>query len=131
MEPRTTNPITGGLDLPTNATTVAWWASGASPGEPTGTVVLAAHVDYQGHTSPFTHLNRLKSGATVVVTDTAGRAYHYRVTGSRYSPKAGLDRAALFTTTGPPALALVTCGGPYNQDTHSFRDNLVVTAAPA
>lgn len=91
--------------------------------------MLAAHVVYQGHTGPFTRLGHLALGALVVVTTADGHNYRYKVTGDRYTAKAALDRAALFDASGP-ALALVTCGGPYNATTHSFADNLVVTTKP-
>lgn len=131
VEPRTTDPVSGGLDLPANAATVAWWASGSGPGEPTGTVVLAAHVIYDGHTGPFTRLDRLTPGALVIVTTADGIRYRYAVTGSRRAPKASLNRAALFSPSGAPMLALVTCGGRYDPLTRSFADNLVVTAVPS
>jgi len=130
IEPHTTDPVSHGFDLPKNAATVAWWSSGTAPGETTGTVVLAAHVVYNGRTGPFTRLERLSRGALVVLTAADGRTYRYAVTGSRYAPKAALDRSALFTTAGPPALALITCGGQYDPNTRSFADNLVVTAVP-
>lgn len=130
IQPRTTDPVSGGLDLPKNAAAVAWWASGTGPGEQTGTVVLAAHVVYQGQTGPFTHLNRLRRGAMIIVTSADGTSFRYRVQGIRSAPKAALDRAALFTSTGPQTLALVTCGGSYDPVSHSFADNLVVTALP-
>ena len=130
IQPRTTDPVSGGLDLPRNASAVAWWASGTGPGEQTGTIVLAAHVVYQGQTGPFTHLDRLRPGATIVVTSADGNSFRYRVRGIRSAAKAALNRAALFTTHGPRTLALVTCGGSYDPESHSFADNLVVTALP-
>jgi hypothetical protein len=30
-----------------------------------------------------------------------------------------------------PGLVLITCGGPFDQVHHSYRDNLVVYAVPA
>ena len=131
VQPRTTDPVSGGLDLPKNAAAVAWWASGTGPGDPAGTVVLAAHVVYQGQTGPFTHLDRLRRGAIIVVSSVDGMRFRYRVQAIRSAPKAELDRAALFTSSGPQTLALVTCGGKYDTATHSFADNLVVTALPA
>lgn len=128
VQPRTTDPVNGGLDLPTNAATVAWWAGGSGPGEPTGTVVLAAHVVCDGHAGPFTRLDRWTPGALVVPTTADGIRYRYAATGSRRAPKASLNRAALFSPSGAPMLALVTCGGRCDPVTRSFADNLVVTA---
>lgn len=131
VQERTTDPVTGGLDLPTGAATVAWWASGATPGSPAGSVVLAAHVSYDGQTGPFTRLAGVAPGTQVQVTSADGSVHAYAVQSTRNSPKGSLDRAQLFRTTGPPALVLVTCGGPYDRATHSFEENVVVTAVPA
>ena len=130
IQPRTTDPVSGGLDLPKDAAHVAWWASGTSPGDPAGTVVLAAHVVYNGQSGPFTHLDRLRRGARIDVRSANGVLRSYRVSGRRSAPKASLDRSALFSVTGPATLALVTCGGAYDPTTRSFADNLIVTADP-
>jgi hypothetical protein len=36
-----------------------------------------------------------------------------------------------FARDGPPRLALVTCGGPFDERTRHYRDNVVITAEPA
>lgn len=130
VEARTTDPVSGGLDLPDGALKVAWWASGAAPGAGTGSVVLAAHVSYDGQTGPFTRLSKVAVGTEVVVTSADGSVHRYAVQSTRSAPKNALDRAELFRTAGPPALVLVTCGGAYDRSTHSFADNVVVTATP-
>jgi len=38
---------------------------------------------------------------------------------------------SLFATTGPPRLALVTCGGSFDPATGHYRDNVIVWAKPA
>lgn len=126
----TTDPVSGGLALVNNAATVVWWSSGTAPGSPSGSVVLAAHVSYQGETGPFTRLASVAPGAEVTVTSADGSTRRYAVTGTRYAPKTSLDRAELFRTTGPPTLALVTCGGAYDRATRSYADNVVVSAVP-
>lgn len=126
----TTDRLTRGLQLPTDARTVAWWSTGAMPGDPTGTVVLAAHVSYNGQRGPFTQLNRLPTGAIVSVRQADGVVRNYRLAGKRQLVKSALDREDLFRTTGPPRLALITCGGAYDKATHSYRDNLILYALP-
>lgn len=126
----TTNPVTHGLNLPNNANTVAWWSSGSMPGDPTGTVVLAAHISYNGRLGPFTHVDRLPPGAIVSVRQANGAVQNFRVAGKRVVNKAALQREDLFRTTGPPRLALITCGGPYNATTRNYRDNVIVYALP-
>ena len=130
VEPRTTDPVSGGLDLPEGAATVAWWASGAVPGTGAGAVVLAAHVSYDGETGPFTRLAATAAGTQVVVVSADGSRHAYAVQSTRNAPKTSLDRAELFRTTGPPVLVMVTCGGPYDRRTHTFAENVVVTAVP-
>lgn len=130
VDARTTDPVTGGLDLPDNAAAVAWWASGASPGTGAGSVVLAAHVSYQGQTGPFTRLSGVAAGSPVVVTSADGSSRTYQVQSTRSAPKTSLDRTGLFRTDGPPVLVLVTCGGEYDKRTRSYADNVVVTAVP-
>lgn len=129
VEARTTDPVTGGFDLPQGAARVAWWASGAAPGN-AGSVVMAAHVSYDGQTGPFTRLAAVAPGSVVVVTSADGSTHRYAVRSTRNAPKTALDRGELFRTTGPAALVLVTCGGPYDRVTHSFAENVVVTATP-
>ena len=131
VEVRTTDPVGGGLDLPEDAATVAWWGSGSSPGDGAGSVVLAAHVTFAGERGPFTDLVDVERGAVVVVTSEDGTDHRYVVEGVRSADKDALDREELFRTTGPPSLALVTCGGAYDPVTRSYASNVVVTARPA
>lgn len=130
VEQRTTDPTSGELDLPDRPDVVAWWSSGAAPGDGAGSVVLAAHVSYRGQTGPFTRLARVAPGTRVVVTSADGTPHTYAVTSTRNAPKTALDRGELFRTTGPAALVLLTCGGPYDRATHSFEENVVVSASP-
>ena len=130
VEAHTTDPVSGGFDLPKGAAVIAWWASGSAPGGQ-GSVVLAVHVSYDGQTGPFTRLSTVPPGSTVVVSSADSSSHRYTVRSVRSAPKTALDRGELFRTDGPPALVLVTCGGAYDRATHSFASNIVVTATPA
>jgi hypothetical protein len=120
----------GRLDVPDSARSVVWWAYGAAPGEPEGTVVLAGHVSWQGHWGRFGSLTRLHPGARVYVDRTDGRRVGYRVTAVREVAKTRLDRLGVFTTAGRPALVLLTCGGRWDAARQSYDDNVVVRAVP-
>lgn len=120
----------GRLDVPDSARSVVWWAYGAAPGEPRGTAVLAGHVSWHGRWGRFASLTRLHPGARVYVDRADGRRVTYRVTSVTEVEKARLDRLGVFTTGGPPALVLLTCGGHWDAARHSYDDNVVVRATP-
>lgn len=119
-----------GLDLPKDASTVAWWSPGSMPGDASGTVVLAAHVSYNGRRGPFTHIDRLRTGMVVSIRQADGVVRNFRVAGERRVVKSALNSENLFRTTGPLRLALVTCGGTYDRATRSYSDNVIVYAVP-
>ena len=74
-------------------------------------------------------LAELKAGDRVSVSDARGRDWTYRVYARQvYRKHQGLP-AALFSTTGPARLVLITCGGPFNSVARSYQDNIVVCAA--
>lgn len=130
VQPVGTDPVSRLLLVPASTTVVAWWAYGARPGDPTGTVVLAAHVDYNGILGVFARLTDLPIGATARVLRSDGSVVVYRVTGRWHVAKARLASLGLFRDTGPPLLVLITCGGPFDPAARSYVDNVVVTAAP-
>lgn len=121
-------PVTrsGRLAVPDDARIVGWWLGGAPAGAPSGTLVLAGHVDDKVRSGALFRLSEVPLGATVaVVTDT--RQFRYRVTARRTYAKRKLP-AALFTRDGPHQLALITCGGAYRNG--SYANNVVVYATP-
>lgn len=100
------------------------------PGDRTGTVVLAAHISYNGRGGPFTRINRLPTGAVVSVRQADGVVRNFRVAGERQVVKSALNRENLFRTSGPPRLALITCGGAYDKATRNYTHNVIVYAIP-
>jgi hypothetical protein len=66
----------------------------------------------------------------VIVSTQDGRQYRYRITSVQKMPKPQLP-TGIFTQSGSRKLVLVTCGGPFDQQTHHYVDNVVVTAVPA
>ncbi|RBY85387.1 class F sortase [Blastococcus sp. TF02A-26] len=121
----------GGLALPERPTVLGWYAAGAVPGSPAGTAVLAGHIDSAVYgAGPLEGLLELAMGDPVTVTDEAGRTHAYVVSARTSQPKSALP-PELFRTDGPPQLALVTCGGEFDERTGSYADNVVVLAVPA
>jgi hypothetical protein len=62
----------------------------------------------------------------VVLTDVFGDRHTYTVTARRTYPKYALPRS-VFAADAP--LVLITCGGPFDEDRGTYRDNIVVYAA--
>jgi len=119
----------GEMAVPPGASTVAWYEAGPTPGH-SGTAVLAGHVDYDGVQGRFFHLGEVGLGTTVTVAYQDGTSRDFRVVDRRQFAKPDLPTAELFTTTGPPRLALITCGGSFDQHARSYADNVVVYAEP-
>lgn len=118
------------LALPPSARAVIWWAYGATPGTPYGTVLLAGHVSWGGRVGALSGLRLLRLGDVVGVTRRDGTVVRYAVTGRRHVPKASLDQLGVFATDGAARLVLVTCGGRYDAARRSYEDNVVVVARP-
>jgi Sortase domain len=120
----------GQLQLPDDPSVLGWYAAGAVPGAPDGTAVLAGHLDsVQFGAGPLRVLLDAPAGAVVTVTDAAGGVHRYAVWSRTTYRKADLP-LQLFRPGGPPRLALVTCGGPFDRRTGQYADNVVVLAAP-
>jgi sortase (surface protein transpeptidase) len=125
-----TDPTTHSLRVPATTTEIAWWSYGSRPGDTTGPVVLAAHVDYDGRLGLFYRLDRVAIGSRVTVTRRDGTSVTYRVASRQHVLKRSLDSLGLLGTGGRPRRVLVTCGGSFDAATRSYRDNVVVTASP-
>ena len=90
-----------------------------------GQVLLAYATERQ-----LAELRDLEPGDAVSVVDGLGEEHPFEVTAVEEVPKSDLPDA-LFATSGPRLLALVTCSGPFDEETRHYRDNLVVWAEPA
>ncbi|WP_175470225.1 class F sortase [Curtobacterium sp. MCBA15_001] len=122
---------TGAMSLPADPATAGWWRFGPGPTSTAGSTVIAAHVDAVGYgIGPFAHLVDVPAGTVVTVTDADGTATHYAVTSVDLVQKTGVPWASVFDQDGPRRLVLVTCGGTFDQATHHYGSNLVVTATP-
>jgi LPXTG-site transpeptidase (sortase) family protein len=119
----------GEMGVPTDASTVAWYEYGPSPGQ-RGSAVLAAHVDYNGRTGVFFRLADLRPGDKVDVEFLAGGSRTFVVRQRASVAKRALPVDTLFRRTGRPTLTLITCGGEFDATTRSYRSNVVVEAIP-
>jgi hypothetical protein len=121
------DPGTNAMQIP-GLDDVGWYRFAALPGDAAGTAVLVGHVDGNGRPGVFANLRDLAPGDTFTVTLPDGTARAFVVTGLQQFDKQALP-SDLFTRGGPPRLALITCGGPFDPATGHYLDNVVVVAA--
>jgi Sortase domain len=121
----------GVLGVPADIHELGWWADGAAPGDPTGSIVIAGHVDSAtaGAGALFA-LKNARPGAVIQVTTADGQTRSYRVASVKTMLKANLP-TEIWSQRGRNHLVVVTCGGPFDSATGHYRDNIVVDAVPA
>ncbi|MEJ3656702.1 class F sortase [Actinomycetes bacterium KLBMP 9759] len=128
--PVTTGPD-GALVVPEAPSTVGWWSPSSLAGGRSGTTVIAGHVDSATEgIGALSVLRRARPGDEVVLRGTDGRDVRYDVVAVRQYAKAELP-PEVFSSTGPPRLVLITCGGRFDKTTRHYTDNVVVHAVPS
>ena len=121
----------GQMALPPDPEVLGWYRYGPAPGDGTGSVVLAGHLDSERYgLGPLVELRNVESGDPVRVTRADGTRGRYTVAGVRRYDRQALP-GKLFTRTGPERLRIITCGGDYLPDEGGYQQNLVVTAVPS
>jgi hypothetical protein len=121
----------GVLDVPENIHQLGWWSGSALAGGTEGTTVIDGHVDSAvAGKGALYRLGDLRSGDPLLI-DTAGRQLRYTVVARQVISKHGALPAELFDQAGAPRLVVISCGGPFDRATRSYRDNVVVVAVPA
>jgi hypothetical protein len=125
----------GAMGIPEDVATIGWYdpadLGGIRPGED-GTAVLSGHVDSraQGRGALF-DLRELALGDTITVEHDDGTVSRWTVNGRTVYAKPELPLEEIFTWSGPPRLALITCSGVFDRTARSYEDNIVVLAVPA
>lgn len=117
----------GALQVPDDFTRAGWFTGGPLPGEQ-GPAVIAGHVDSRSGPAVFYGLRELAAGDIVRVRRADGVTLHFTVDGVHRYPKVAFPKEAVFGTVAQQALRLVTCGGAFDPQRRSYRDNLVVDA---
>jgi len=120
----------GGMAIPEDVATVGWYRYGSGFDAEQGSTVLAGHVDRAGQEGALFDLRELEPGATLVLAGPDGQVRSYAVVARDQWSKDQVPLDRLFARTGAPRLVVITCGGPFDESTRSYRDNVVVTAVP-
>jgi sortase (surface protein transpeptidase) len=106
-----------------------WYKYSAVPGT-LGPAVVVGHVDSaRSGPSVFFELGALKAKDTVRITRADGSIAVYAVDDVLRFKKSEFPTALVYGDTDHAALRLVTCGGPFEQSTGHYRDNIIVTAS--
>lgn len=122
----------GAMEIPVDVSRVGWYEYGPAPGADAGSAVLTAHIDSrtQGR-GVFYDLDALDAGDTVDVGMSDGSSATFAVDEIRQVPKVDLPTGDIFRRDGDARLALITCGGAFDETSRHYLDNLVVFATPA
>lgn len=120
----------GLMEIPDDGDRAGWYRYGPSPGGGRGSVVIAGHVDTTEGLGAMAALREVPLGTTVEVEMSDGGVREYEIVGRETVPKDDLATAEIFERDGPERLTLITCGGPWRSSESSYRDNVVVVAAP-
>ncbi|HTT92903.1 MAG TPA: class F sortase [Acidimicrobiales bacterium] len=133
-----TGAVDGSMTIPADVHIVGWYdgtdtTGGTTTSAPTpwpgqaGVSLLAGHINWVGQgPGALYYIGQLVVGDPVEVIGSNGVATYWRVSQPPITtPKADLP-ADLFVNTGPPKLALVTCGGPFDSATGHYLDNVIV-----
>jgi hypothetical protein len=136
-------PGTASLTIPDNIHTVAWWdgsvvdgdrvvhENAPSPGQP-GVAVIAGHIDSAlAGPGALYNLKDLEKGDTIKIVDSLGHISTWTVSARPETTLKTTLPPALWVTNGPPKLAIVTCGGPFDKATGHYVDNVIVWATPS
>lgn len=104
-----------------------WYEYGAAPGQK-GTAVILGHVDSLTGISVFYDLRYLRPGDKIYVRLADGKEPVFTVVGLQKVTKTAFPTAAVYGSASYPELRLVTCGGPFDEATGHYLDNVIVYA---
>ena len=119
--------VGGTLVPPDDPTRLGWWADGARPGDPRGSVLVTGHTVSTGGAA-LDRLEELRPGDAVTVR-TRRDTLEYAVRRVASIDKGLVAQRAerLFSQEVPGRMVLITCG---DWDGTRHRSNVVVTAQP-
>ncbi len=113
------------VEVPKNPDHAGWYRLGPSPGE-MGSAVILGHVDSKTGPAVFYRLSSVRAGNKIAVTLADGVVANFQVARVVTYPNAKFPARKVYSSDGPPALELVTCGGPYDHRAHTYTANVVV-----
>lgn len=107
-----------------------WFTGAPKPGEP-GPAVVLGHVNGGGQAGIFHRLHELAGGDEVLIRRADGTTARFVVSRVDRVPKDDFPTEEVYGNTAGPELRLITCGGAFDREEHSYVDNVIVYAAGA
>lgn len=117
----------GVLVPPDDYARAGWFRGSPVPGD-VGPSVIAGHVDSRDGPAVFFRLDELVAGDEVLVDRADGSTVRFTVTAIDRFPKDEFPTEDVYGPTPRAELRLITCGGEFDRDRRSYRDNVVVSA---
>lgn len=107
---------------------MSWFDKGAAPGEP-GPAAILGHVDSKTGPDVFYRLREMSAGDKITVTAKGGTKLVFVVDRVEQHAKKKFPTEKVWLPTAKPELRLITCGGEFNRNRDSYRDNIIVFAS--
>jgi len=118
----------GSMDLPPLFSwETGWYKYSPTPGQ-VGPAIIAGHVDTYKGTSVFWTLRNVHRGDLVHITRTDGKIATFKITTLEQYSQHNFPTAKVYGNINYPGLRLITCGGSFDETTHSYTENTVVSA---
>ena len=115
------------LEVPPSGFPAGWYTGSPTPGE-RGPAVIVGHVDWKGRYGVFHRLYALKHGDRVMVSRADGEVATFAVTSVRRFAKNRFPTELVYGDIDRSGLRLITCGGYFDRQAHSYEDNIVAFA---
>lgn len=117
----------GTMQVPSTGFPAGWYTPAPTPGE-VGPAIVAGHVDWDGRPGVFYNLAKTKPGDTVRIARADGTTAVFRVSRVQEFPKDEFPTRSVYGNLDYAGLRLITCGGSFDRQAHSYRDNIVAYA---
>jgi LPXTG-site transpeptidase (sortase) family protein len=114
----------GSMGAPNDLWTSSWLSNGAHPGQ-AGSTVIAGHRGI-GTQALFSHLENVRQGDRIHVSDAGGGELVYEVTRVAAMDLSTATQLQVFGPTTQQQLVLITCFGHYARSTGTYDHRLVV-----
>ncbi|MFI7705663.1 class F sortase [Nonomuraea sp. NPDC049480] len=121
--------LKGNLGVPplSRPNRTGWYRFSPVPGE-AGPAIINGHVSTRKGPAVFDRLRELAKGDHIYVYRSDGKVTRFTVSGIEQVSKSTFPTSRVYGNTNDSQLRLITCGGVYNKQAHSYTDNIIVYA---